>query len=298
VVNMQGPPFSSRIEETLDYLAHMLRREATTGKKMSPEARDEMLHLVTMISQLTPRDAYPVVQQTTRRLMSALDAGDLRMAYDSLHLLRASLRDYRIAPPERVTDRRVRELEAEVQKLREQMAEEAPEEEEAESEQEDAVKKFNKSKNRVFVIMPFSPDFDDVWNGGIGRACEENGFVALRVDQVSLSSWITEDVKEYIKKSSTVIADITGSNPNVMFELGYALGKGKDPIIICQPPSEKIPFDISGIRHIDYQDSWQGIEQLSKNLKKYLLTTQEKQKKRKARKRSEKPVQKNNTTKK
>jgi len=181
--------------------------------------------------------------------------------------------------------RRIAELEAEVETLRKQLEAEHPEE--SEDEQNNMVKKFNSSKNRVFVIMPFSPDFDDVWNGGIKRACLENDSAALRVDQVSLSSWITDDVEEYIKKSYVVIADVTGSNPNVMFELGYALAKSKDPIIIMQTQgSDKVPFDISGMRRIEYEDSWQGIEQLAKDLKKYLVMTFSKQKKRKTRKKT------------
>lgn len=295
--NYVGILSTEKIEASLDYAAHLLRRQLAAGTgKLSREARFEMRQVIRRISDLVPPS--PQMGEIFDHIMIALEREDLRAAYDGLHQLRGVIHSYRTVVP----DQRVKELEAEVQKLREQLREETPEEEEeeVESEQEDAVKRYNKSKNRVFVIMPFSPDFDDVWNGGIKRACEENGFAALRVDQVSLSSWITDDVKEFVKMSTTVIADVTRNNPNVMFELGYALGRGKDPIIVCQPPSEKIPFDISGIRHLEYQDSWQGIEQLSKNLKKFLLSTQEKQKKRKQprKKPREATVQKNNTAKK
>ena len=69
-----------------------------------------------------------------------------------------------------------------------------------------------------------------------------------------------------------------------MFELGYAIAKKKDIIIISQALSqdqEKIPFDILGIRRLPYQNSWHGIEDLMKTLKGFIKYTIDLQKQRK-----------------
>lgn len=272
---------SLALERELDYLAHLVMRETRNGK--IPEAlRDRIEHITEDILRRQPPSRYQM--EAFEQLRYRLHGNEARVVYDALHRLRRGFHEipYRESM---FAQRRIAELEAEVETLRKQLEAEHPEE--SEDEQNNMVKKFNSSKNRVFVIMPFSPDFDDVWNGGIKRACLENDSAALRVDQVNLSSWITDDVEEYIKKSYVVIADVTGSNPNVMFELGYALAKSKDPIIIMQTQgSDKVPFDISGMRRIEYEDSWQGIEQLAKDLKKYLVMTFSKQKKRKTRKKT------------
>jgi len=177
-----------------------------------------------------------------------------------------------------LAQRRMAQLETENEELR-RLAERQAESEA--KDQGDSVAQFEGASNRVFVIMPLSPDLEDVWIGAIKRGCTSNNFCSLRVDEIGLSSTITEDIKSYVDKSTTVIADITGNNPNVMFELGYALAKGKDPIIIRQSESEKAPFDVAGYRYISYHNSWQGIEALTKEIGRFLKTTLESQKKRK-----------------
>jgi len=143
-------------------------------------------------------------------------------------------------------------------------------------EREDMLKNYKEAEKKVFVIMPFALIFDDVWNGGIERACKSEDFGYLRVDKISLSSWITEDIVNYIELADFVIADITGNNPNVMFELGWALARDRKPIVIRQKgdPNE-VPFDVKGIRYISYVNSWSGIERLYRDICKFLKTTLE-----------------------
>jgi len=275
-----------RLSQELDYLAHLVMREGRKDRRIPLSLRNRISSISRAIyssSRRTPENAH-----TMERLEYALHRGDPMAIYDALHQFRNAIREETYHASSFALQR-VAELEAEVERLKEeQETQESPEE--TKEEPGNSVKKFSSAKDRAFVIIPFTPDFEDVWTGGIQRACKENDFAALRVDQVSLSSWITDDVEEYIKKSTTVIADVTGNNPNVLFELGYALAKGKDPIIIVQrESSEKVPFDITGLRHIEYEDSWKGIEQLAKDLKKYLVMTSERQKKRKSRKKTSKP---------
>jgi hypothetical protein len=169
--------------------------------------------------------------------------------------------------------KKIARLEKEVRKLR---VTSVTSSEGAEKKQEDMLKRYKDAEKKVFVVMPFAQIFDDVWKGGIERACNTEDFGYLRVDKISLSSWITEDIKEYVKMADFVIADITQNNPNVMFELGWALALEKKPIVIRQQDDpNKVPFDVKDIRYIPYVNSWSGIESLFKDICKFLKTTSE-----------------------
>lgn len=124
-------------------------------------------------------------------------------------------------------------------------------------------------KSSIFVIMPFDQQFNDVWKGGIQRASEKLGFKPVRVDMINRSSNITDDIVISIEKCNMAIVDVTGNNPNVMFELGYTLAKAKPNIIISQS-ANFLPFDIRNIRTIVYSNSWSGIEELSNKLQDFL----------------------------
>lgn len=170
-------------------------------------------------------------------------------------------------------EKKVTKLEKELQKIRVASVVNL---EGNEREQKDMLKNYKEAEKRAFVIMPFAPIYDDVWKGGIERACNSEEFGYLRVDKISLSSWITEDIVNYIEMADFVITDISGNNPNVMFELGWALAKDKKPIVIRQQDDpNKVPFDVRDIRYISYINSWSGIERLYRDICKFLKTTSE-----------------------
>lgn len=121
----------------------------------------------------------------------------------------------------------------------------------------------------VFVIMPFQKDFNDVWKGAIEKATKNEGLSAVRVDMINKSSNITDDIIDSIKKCRVAIVDVSTNNPNVMFELGYAVALNKPNIIISQSV-EFLPFDIRNIRTIVYVNSWSGIEELRTKLQEFL----------------------------
>ncbi len=69
------------------------------------------------------------------------------------------------------------------------------------------------------------------------------------------------------------VCDISGLNPNVMFELGLRLAF-KKPVIIMIDSSTKIPFDTNVIEHIVYKRSlhFQSTEELIDRLSKKLTS--------------------------
>ena len=112
---------------------------------------------------------------------------------------------------------------------------------------------------KCFVISPIGEEgseirkrADQVYKYIIFPVCEECGFEAIRVDKVNQADSITQTIIDYIKESELVIADITGHNPNAFYEMGYRASLGK-PMIHLKEKSEKIPFDIAGIRAFDYE---------------------------------------------
>ena len=89
----------------------------------------------------------------------------------------------------------------------------------------------------------------------ITPAVQSCGYQPIRADQISEPGEITSQIIKHIVEDPIVVADLTGSNPNVCWELGYRHALGKPVVQIIQK-GEKIPFDIAGIRTIwfDHRD--------------------------------------------
>lgn len=104
----------------------------------------------------------------------------------------------------------------------------------------------------IFVLMPFHESFSPVYDDHITKVCKSQGFTAKRADDIFGSSNIIDDIWQLIANSKIIVADCTGKNPNVFYELGIAHTLGKNVIIITQSPDD-IPFDIRHIRYIKYE---------------------------------------------
>jgi nucleoside 2-deoxyribosyltransferase len=63
---------------------------------------------------------------------------------------------------------------------------------------------------------------------------------------------ILEVVYDQIKSAHVVVADMTGRNSNVYYEVGYAHALGKDVVLLTQR-AEDLPFDLRGFNHIIYE---------------------------------------------
>ncbi len=104
----------------------------------------------------------------------------------------------------------------------------------------------------AFVLMPFSREFDDAYSLGIKDAVEKAGMLAERVDeQVFHREGILERIYNQIDLADLIIADMTGRNPNVFYEVGYAHAKNKLCILLTSD-ADHIPFDLRHHRHIVY----------------------------------------------
>jgi AraC-like DNA-binding protein len=106
----------------------------------------------------------------------------------------------------------------------------------------------------VFVLMPFDKEFDDVYKLGIKPACKNAGAYAERVDEQLFQDSILDRIYNQIAKADIIISDMTGKNPNVFYESGYAHALGKAVILITNN-GEDIPFDLKHYPHIIYEGS-------------------------------------------
>lgn len=106
----------------------------------------------------------------------------------------------------------------------------------------------------AFVLMPFEKAFDDVYKLGIKETAANLDIVAERVDEQIFQEGILDRIYRQIEVADIVIADMSGQNPNVFYEVGYAHAKGKLCILMTNDASD-IPFDLKHHRHIVYGTS-------------------------------------------
>ena len=87
-------------------------------------------------------------------------------------------------------------------------------------------------KNFCFVVMPFGGQFDEIYKQIYAPSIRKVGLKSLRADDIYDNRPIIQDIKQSIQDAVLVLADVTGRNPNVNYELGIAHGLGKEVIIV------------------------------------------------------------------
>ena len=124
-----------------------------------------------------------------------------------------------------------------------------------------------------FVIQPFHNPFNKRYEDVFKNAIEKAELKPYRVDKDPAVSIPIKDIELGIKSAAICFADITTNNPNVWFELGYALAIGKDIYLVCSTErTEKYPFDIQHRSIIKYSvESPSDFEELSKRITEKLI---------------------------
>jgi hypothetical protein len=121
-------------------------------------------------------------------------------------------------------------------------------------------------KKHVFVAMPFNETMEDVYEFGIRQPVSEAGCLCERCDREVFTGDVLDRIKSRIATASVVIADVTGSNPNVYLEVGYAWGKGVPTLLVARE-GEDLKFDVKTQKCIYYKN----INHLRKQLMQYVL---------------------------
>lgn len=118
---------------------------------------------------------------------------------------------------------------------------------------------------RAFVLMSFDAEFADVYSDLILKPLEEVGFAVTRADSLLNQRNILADVVTGIAQADLVIADVTGLNPNVMYELGLAHALGKRTVMITQT-LDTLPFDLRPYRANEYSVNFKEADKLAELL--------------------------------
>lgn len=106
---------------------------------------------------------------------------------------------------------------------------------------------------KCFVIQPFTPTYDARFADTFEPAILAAGMTAYRVDQDAGVSIPIEEIESNISSAFCCFADITEDNPNVWFELGYAIALKKQICIVCSDERKtKFPFDVQHRSIIKY----------------------------------------------
>ena len=114
--------------------------------------------------------------------------------------------------------------------------------------------------------MPFDPKFKDTYKFGIKGAAQDIGAYAERIDEQLFTEGILDRIYNQINKADVIVADMTGQNSNVFYEVGYAHALNKIVVLLTQR-ADDIPFDLKHRPHIIYEGD---IEKLREKLTQML----------------------------
>jgi len=121
--------------------------------------------------------------------------------------------------------------------------------------------KFARRENHIFYLCPFSEPFNAIYSDHVRPVVQKIGFTIERADEIYGTQPIIEDIWESINSAEFIIADVTGRNPNVMYEIGMAHTVGK-PVIIITQNIDDVPFDLKHHRCIAYSYTPRGCAEL------------------------------------
>ena len=127
-----------------------------------------------------------------------------------------------------------------------------------------------------FIITPIGIGGSDTFKKADGLiksvidpVLREFGFRALPAYLISAGGSITKQVIEHVINDELVIANLTGLNPNVMYELALRHAYKKKVITMAEKDT-KLPFDISDQRTIFYDDNLYGSTVVIPILREYI----------------------------
>lgn len=127
--------------------------------------------------------------------------------------------------------------------------------------------KIEQKPELIFVLTSFHEDLRDEFRAVIEVGLDL-GFVVARGDEKASHGDIFSQILRNIVEARVVIANISGRNPNVFYELGIAHALNK-PVILLAHNQSDVPFDIQSKRIVFYKSN----EELKDRLYKMLTRT-------------------------
>ncbi len=104
-----------------------------------------------------------------------------------------------------------------------------------------------------FVIMPFRAELGFLYRAMRARIQQSYPDVTVeRGDDRILTGTVLDKIASFIRQADVVIADCSGRNPNVFYELGMAHALGKPVILVTSDDVEEAPTDIRAFEFVSY----------------------------------------------
>lgn len=128
------------------------------------------------------------------------------------------------------------------------------------------------ARSKCFVLMPFARSFDAVYQT-VSEACASPHLLLAcnRADDFYNPGYIMEDILMGIAGADFIVADVTGKNPNVFYELGIAHSwKDASSVVIITQSLDDVPFDLRHMRCIVYRDDPGGLRGLRADIERAL----------------------------
>ena len=110
----------------------------------------------------------------------------------------------------------------------------------------------SRPKRYLFAAMPFTEQFELLFDTALEPAALEAGVALRRVDRQAFTGDIVAEIRRLIRSSAGMIADLTGLNDNVLYEVGVAHGCGRRVIQVCSTPLNALPFSLRNNKTIPY----------------------------------------------
>jgi hypothetical protein len=139
-------------------------------------------------------------------------------------------------------------------------------------------------EQECFFIAPIGDEGSDIQKRSNGvrdwvvkPAAEAHGLTTLRADDVGEPGQITAQAVQHCLQAKAAVADLTGGNPNVYYELSVRHG-AQLPVVLIAARGTKLPFDISQSRviffdHTDLADAGAAREKLERQIVASLTST-------------------------
>lgn len=135
-----------------------------------------------------------------------------------------------------------------------------------------------KQEKKCFIITPIGDSSSVIFRKAKGviesvirPVLQKNGFNDIKAAyEINISGMITTQIINRIIDDDLVIVNLTGNNPNVMYEMCLRHVVAKPIIHICENGTI-LPFDIKDSRTIFYENDMLGVSELKESLKRFLV---------------------------
>jgi hypothetical protein len=117
----------------------------------------------------------------------------------------------------------------------------------------------SKFERECFFIAPIGEEgsqvrkrSDPVHKHIVSPAAKEAGLKAVRADELAAPGRITNQIIDHLLHARSAVADLTGRNPNVFYELGVRHMANLPVALIVAHDEPALPFDLAQMRVIRY----------------------------------------------